>query len=47
MGSIGIKMKTKSRVTDYANSQVPRLVVADVVSVAVDEFLDRQGGKAS
>lgn len=44
---IGVRRATRDRLYEYAESQRPRMVKADVASVAIDDYLDNAEGKQS
>ena len=43
--TVGIWKPMRERLTQYARAQMPRPVIADLVSIAVKEYLDRQEGQ--
>ena len=44
--SVGIRQAVKIRLRKYVNKQGPFVVESDIVSVAVDKYLDNVSGKS-
>lgn len=40
--TVGVRLKTRERLRHYIEEQRPRLVMTDVVSIAVERYLDQQ-----
>jgi hypothetical protein len=45
--NVGIRQSTKERLENFAYTQNPRLVIADIISIAVEAWLDKQEGGAT
>lgn len=40
--TVGVRLKTRERLRHYIEEQSPRLVMTDVVSIAVERYIDQK-----